>query len=614
MTACALYRDHLSGYAEGDLRGARRDLLAAHLARCPGCGWEMARLARALDVLAVERGAREEPALDLAPIVLARLGLPAPRRSSRLAARAARLPRALRYAAAAALLLAAAAGSPSGEPLGAGPLPPPASARDATLAGAPLDAAPGGPEAARRLAEEWPEVVAEVPAVRERVLSGALSSPTRPAVAEAVIELPPPVEIPVPARTEASVESAGGESAGAAAAAGSVGARLPPSPGPPEILVSVPPSATTALATLCEGLRVLPGVPAGDAVLVPLARPGPVAVRGPVAPLGPALAAGAALVRETDRGVRVENRSDRALLLVAGEVVTGGNQDRLVARDLVVEPGGVAIAEVFCCEEGRSTPHAPGETAFRRLPALALPRIRSLLLHGRAQDEVWACIADHQTRARVTAPTRALQTTYLSAEARSRAGDAGSRLAAAGAAANLSVAGYACVRGGTVEVLDLFAGGDFGRLAAQDWVAGAVVETGAGGGAGAGDPDPEAARRAVASALKSALSGATEDRGGRELLLRGRDGALLGAATLRAGEAVHLCLASPPAAAPAPGAAPGGTSRRVDPTPPAGPVPVPSAGTDPSYGELERKAERDGRLTDEQQRLQDRRADRRRSR
>ncbi len=604
MTACALYRDHLSAYAEGDLRGARRDLLGAHLARCSGCGWEMARLARALDALAVERGVRGDPAPDLASAVLAGLGLPAPRPSGRLAARAARVPRTLRYVAAAGFLLAVAATE----------TPPAAPA-----------AAEGGPEAARRLAEAWPGVVADVPAVRDLVLAGSGRETPGPAGTEAVFDLPPLVEIPSAEPEPAAAAPPSGVASHASASGAAGSPAEPPSESPvpaadrPELLVSVPPSAPPALAALCAGIRVLPGVPAGDAVLVPLARvTTPAAERGPVAPVAPwgaALADGRAVVRETDQGVRVENRSDRAILLVAGEVVTGGNQDRLVARDLVVEPGGAAIAEVSCCEEGRSTPRAPGETAFRRLPALALPRIRSLLLHSRPQDEVWACIADHQTRARVTAPTRALQTTYLSADARARAGDAGSRLvrSAATVGRDLDLVGYACVRGGTVEVLDLFACAEYGRLAASDWVAGAVLEAAA--GEGAGGTDAEAARRAVASAIEAALSGASESRGAHEIALRGRDGALLGLATLRAGAAVHLCLAAPPPVPAAADPARGGASRRVDPAPaPAGPVPVPSAGTDPSYGELERKAERDGRLTDEQRRLQDRRSDRRRSR
>ena len=48
------------------------------------------------------------------------------------------------------------------------------------------------------------------------------------------------------------------------------------------------------------------------------------------------------------------NRSDRKLLLIAGEMVVGGKQDRIVQKDSIVPPSDKPkVIEVFCVEHGR---------------------------------------------------------------------------------------------------------------------------------------------------------------------------------------------------------------------------------------------------------------------
>ena len=48
------------------------------------------------------------------------------------------------------------------------------------------------------------------------------------------------------------------------------------------------------------------------------------------------------------------NNSSQPLLLLAGEIVTGGKQDRVIAKDRIVPPGGDPIdLSVFCIEPGR---------------------------------------------------------------------------------------------------------------------------------------------------------------------------------------------------------------------------------------------------------------------
>ena len=62
------------------------------------------------------------------------------------------------------------------------------------------------------------------------------------------------------------------------------------------------------------------------------------------------------------------NRSDRKLLLIAGEMVIGGKQDRIVQKDTIVPPSDKPkVIDVFCVEHGRWS----GATA--NFSAAALP-------------------------------------------------------------------------------------------------------------------------------------------------------------------------------------------------------------------------------------------------
>lgn len=82
------------------------------------------------------------------------------------------------------------------------------------------------------------------------------------------------------------------------------------------------------------------------------------------------------------------NNSDRPLLLLAGEIVTGGKQDRIVGDDRIVpaHSGPVSLA-VFCVEPHRWTPNAAafGGTA----PAIAQPSVRRKAAVAANQQEVW---------------------------------------------------------------------------------------------------------------------------------------------------------------------------------------------------------------------------------
>ncbi len=62
--------------------------------------------------------------------------------------------------------------------------------------------------------------------------------------------------------------------------------------------------------------------------------------------------------QEQVNALEVRNKADLPLLLLAGELLVGGKQDRIVAKDFIVPPPDGAKVPVFCVEHGRWQPGA----------------------------------------------------------------------------------------------------------------------------------------------------------------------------------------------------------------------------------------------------------------
>jgi hypothetical protein len=87
------------------------------------------------------------------------------------------------------------------------------------------------------------------------------------------------------------------------------------------------------------------------------------------------------------------NNSSQPLLLLAGEIVTGGKQDRVIAKDRIVPPGGDPIdLSVFCIEPGRWVESSPVFGASSKAPVAGImvqPTIREQAMVARDQQQVW---------------------------------------------------------------------------------------------------------------------------------------------------------------------------------------------------------------------------------
>jgi hypothetical protein len=126
------------------------------------------------------------------------------------------------------------------------------------------------------------------------------------------------------------------------------------------------------------------------------------------------------------------NRSGKKLLLLAGEVVVGGKQDRIVQEDRLIPPVSIPVAlNVFCVEHGRWTPRTAGYGAgggsarapvasapdggnFSSLGAVAHPKLRAAAQDKKVQGEVWKEVSENNTKLGTSNGTDTYQEVYAS--------------------------------------------------------------------------------------------------------------------------------------------------------------------------------------------------------
>jgi hypothetical protein len=85
------------------------------------------------------------------------------------------------------------------------------------------------------------------------------------------------------------------------------------------------------------------------------------------------------------------NNSKRPLLLLAGEIVTGGRQDRIVGKDAIIAPESDADLDVFCVEPGRWTGVSEkfGAAGVAGGVSMVQPSVRTEAMANKNQQGVW---------------------------------------------------------------------------------------------------------------------------------------------------------------------------------------------------------------------------------
>jgi len=235
------------------------------------------------------------------------------------------------------------------------------------------------------------------------------------------------------------------------------------------------------MTTMTLGLALLLAAPQGSAA--PSGFADEVAVGAPITrgnltvfPLRPRQATAAKELRTLDEAMRrkelavaeagaggavnalaVENRGDEPVMLLAGELLLGGKQDRIIGRSLVLAPRSRTLVPVFCVEHGRWS----GAGAFDSAGAMGHAALRRTALSA-GQAEIWAEVA----RSNARLGTRNASDTYRAA-ARKLGGDAGplARELSAALAREEGAAGLAVAIDGEVVAVEWFsAPGTFARF------------------------------------------------------------------------------------------------------------------------------------------------------
>jgi hypothetical protein len=110
----------------------------------------------------------------------------------------------------------------------------------------------------------------------------------------------------------------------------------------------------------------------------------------------------------------IENKGSTPIYVLAGTVVKGGNQDRQIGQDFIVEPKKTASVDAFCVEHGRWTAEREGRSTggkFGTMPQLVTSKIRSAAQYKKDQGEVWSNVDATNSAHGKNAPSHTLMAT-----------------------------------------------------------------------------------------------------------------------------------------------------------------------------------------------------------
>ena len=164
-----------------------------------------------------------------------------------------------------------------------------------------------------------------------------------------------------------------------------------------------PPQAAKDPAALSDRTALLAPIQVDSLTLTPIvAIAAADATDDQLLVLDEAMAARQVKIREVSEGtvnsLTFVNSAPHPVFVLAGEVIIGGKQDRIIGRNTVIPANTTQEVPVFCVEHGRWT----GETKeFTTARALAHGRLRGQASYA-AQREVWSEVAAKNVARRTT--------------------------------------------------------------------------------------------------------------------------------------------------------------------------------------------------------------------
>ena len=155
-----------------------------------------------------------------------------------------------------------------------------------------------------------------------------------------------------------------------------------------------PPTPPAADAALSERTAALAPIQIDSLTLTPIVSTAPAGAKDePMLVLDEAMPAGKVKIAEIAEGsvnsLTLTNGADQPLFLMAGEVVLGGKQDRIIGRNTVIPARTTQDVPVFCVEHGR---WSGGSREFATAKALAHGTLRGKANFA-SQGEVWREVA-----------------------------------------------------------------------------------------------------------------------------------------------------------------------------------------------------------------------------
>ena len=104
--------------------------------------------------------------------------------------------------------------------------------------------------------------------------------------------------------------------------------------------------------------------------------------------------------------VEITNKADKPIYVISGDIIKGGNQDRVIAMDMVIPPGKnqSVTAGVFCVERGRWSASDTG-SRFAVADQACLNLKKSLGKGGVSQGAVWSKVGEINEKLGTTSGT-----------------------------------------------------------------------------------------------------------------------------------------------------------------------------------------------------------------
>ena len=145
-----------------------------------------------------------------------------------------------------------------------------------------------------------------------------------------------------------------------------------------------------------------------------------------VATLDEARASGDLVIAERDRAavptLSVDNRGKTHVLLLAGEILVGGKQNRVLREDILLPPqSGPRPMSVYCVEQGRWN---EGRRDFESRSTFAHPGLRRRVYDKVEQGRVWSEVARSARAAAAPSATGSYQQVYEPPAVRQRLDEA----------------------------------------------------------------------------------------------------------------------------------------------------------------------------------------------